>query len=73
MAWEDAKVPDNSEDAYLVAYHWHDFGDALGVDPAGKVPAKSSRRTRSRQAAACASTATACLFLAPNSDGHEPS
>lgn len=37
-AWEDAKVPDNAEDAWLVIFHWDDFGDARGVDPHAPVP-----------------------------------
>src|SRR5258707_14319444 len=32
-AWEDSKVPDNAEDAWLVILHWDDFGDVRGVDP----------------------------------------
>jgi hypothetical protein len=39
-AWEDAKVPDNAEDVWLVVLHWDDFGDARGVDPNGPVPPK---------------------------------
>ena len=39
-AWEDAKVPDNADDAWLVVLHWDDFGDHRGVDPHGPVPAK---------------------------------
>jgi hypothetical protein len=37
-AWEDAKVPDNAEDAWLVILHWDDFGDQRGVDPHAPVP-----------------------------------
>src|SRR5690606_4349204 len=38
--WEDAKVPDNADDAWLVILHWDDFGDARGVDAGDGVPAK---------------------------------
>jgi hypothetical protein len=39
-AWEDAKVPDNADDAWLVILHWDDFGDHRGVDLHGAVPPK---------------------------------
>lgn len=39
-AWEDAKVPDSDEDAWLVILHWDDFGDHRGVDPHGAIPTK---------------------------------
>lgn len=38
--WDDAKVPDNAEDAWLVVMHWDDFGDPRGVDPHGAIPPK---------------------------------
>ncbi len=70
-AWEDAKVPDNSEDAYLVAYHWDDFGDTLGVDPGGKVPGKILETYEKSPSAGVREYRNRLLFLAPNSDGHE--
>ncbi|MFC6127915.1 DUF499 domain-containing protein [Mycolicibacterium llatzerense] len=39
-AWEDAKVPDSDEDAWLVIVHWDEFGDHRGVDPHTAIPAK---------------------------------
>jgi len=39
-AWEDAKVPDSDEDAWLVILHWDDFGDHRGVDPQAPIPPK---------------------------------
>lgn len=39
-AWEDAKVPDRADDAWLVILHWDDFGDAHGVDPAADAPGR---------------------------------
>lgn len=71
-AWEDAKVPDNSEDAYLVAYHWDDFGDALGVDPTGQVPTKIVEAYEKSPSGGVREYRNRLLFLAPNSDGHEP-
>jgi hypothetical protein len=39
-AWEDAKVPDSDDDAWLVILHWDDFGDQRGVDPHNATPSK---------------------------------
>ncbi len=39
-AWEDAKVPDRSEEAQLVILHWDDFPGTFGVDPAEGVPGR---------------------------------
>lgn len=71
-AWEDAKIPDNSEDAYLVAYHWDDFGDAYGVNPAGKVPSKIAETYEKSPSGGVREFRNRLLFLAPNDDGHEP-
>lgn len=71
-AWEDAKVPDNSEDAYLVVYHWDDFGDVRGVDPAGPVPPKIVQAYEKSPSGGVREYRNRLLFLAPNSDGHEP-
>ncbi len=70
-AWEDAKVPDNSEDAYLVVYHWDDFGDALGVDPASPVPAKIVETYEKSPSGGVREYRNRLLFLSPNSNGHE--
>jgi Protein of unknown function (DUF499) len=42
-AWEDARVPDNADDAWLVVLHWDDFGDAHGVDPGAPPPTKVAK------------------------------
>ena len=39
-AWEDAKVPDNADDAWLVLLHWDDFGDKHGVGSHDDIPDK---------------------------------
>ncbi len=71
-AWEDAKVPDNSEDAYLVAYHWDDF-DKKGVDPSkGEVPQKISETFEKSPNGGVRDFRNRLIFLAPSSDGHEP-
>jgi len=70
-AWEDAKAPDNSEDAYLVAYHWDDFGDAHGVDPTGKVPPKIIETYEKSPSGGVREYRNRLVFLVPNTDGHE--
>ncbi|HZL06274.1 MAG TPA: hypothetical protein VFE45_12815, partial [Coriobacteriia bacterium] len=72
-AWEDAKVPDNSEDAYLVLYHWDDFGDAKGVDPIhGGAPQKIVEAYEKAPAGGVREFRNRILFLAPSSVGHDP-
>ena len=38
--WEDAKIPDRSDDAWLVILHWDEFGDDHGVKDPNVVPAQ---------------------------------
>ncbi|MDD7920013.1 DUF499 domain-containing protein [Actinomycetospora callitridis] len=71
-AWEDAKIPDNSEDAYLVVYHWDDFGDGLGVDPDGPVPRKVAETYEKSPGGGVREYRNRLVFLAPSSGGHEP-
>jgi hypothetical protein len=70
-AWEDAKVTDRADDAWLVILHWDDFPDAHGVvagaDPPGRVldlfentPAGGLREFRNR-----------LVILVPTKDTHE--
>ncbi|WP_138732028.1 DUF499 domain-containing protein [Modestobacter excelsi] len=72
-AWEDAKVPDNSEDAYLVVYHWDDFGDEKGLDPStGEVPQKVSETFEKAPNGGVRDFRNRLIFLAPSRDGHDP-
>ncbi|MEV4483632.1 DUF499 domain-containing protein [Micromonospora coxensis] len=71
-AWEDAKVPDNSEDAYLVVYHWDDFGDAKGVDPVNGVSGKIVETYEKAPAGGVREFRNRVIFLAPNAQFHEP-
>lgn len=69
--WEDAKVPDRADDAWLVILHWDEFPDAHGVeagaDPPGRVldlfertPAGGLREFRNR-----------LVILVPTKETHE--
>jgi hypothetical protein len=72
-AWEDAKVPDNSEDAYLVAYHWDDFGDAKGIDPTNEaIPKKVLDTFEKAPGGGVREYRNRLVFLVPNRDGHDP-
>ncbi len=71
-AWEDAKVPDNSEDAYLVVYHWDDFGDTKGVDPSsGPVPQKVLDTYEKAPNGGVREYRNRLVLLVPNGDGHQ--
>lgn len=71
-AWEDAKVPDNSEDAYLVIYHWDDFGDARGVDPAtDAIPQKVLDTFEKAPSGGVREYRNRLVFLVPSRDGHD--
>jgi hypothetical protein len=70
-AWEDAKVPDNYEDAWLVVLHWDDFGDARGVDPHGPVPAKVRELWERTPAGGVREYRNRLVILAPTGAAHE--
>lgn len=74
-AWEDARVPDNSEDAYLVVYHWDDFDDAKGkkgFDPADGVPGKVTETYEKSPVGGVREFRNRIVFLVPNAQFHEP-
>jgi hypothetical protein len=39
-AWEDAKIPDRAEDAWLVILHWDDYPESHGVEPGADPPGR---------------------------------
>jgi hypothetical protein len=70
-AWEDAKVPDNAEDAWLVVLHWDDFGDARGVDPKGPIPSKISQMWERAPAGGLREYRNRLVLLAPALGTHD--
>jgi hypothetical protein len=70
-AWEDAKVPDNYEDAWLVVLHWDDFGDARGVDPHGPVPVKVRELWERTPAGGVREYRNRLVILVPTAAAHE--
>lgn len=69
-AWEDAKVPDNADDAWLVVLHWDDFGDARGVDPHAPVPAKVRELWERTPSGGVREFRNRLVFLAPSAASH---
>ena len=57
-AWEDAKVPDRAEDAWLAILHWDDFTDVHGVEPGADPPGRVLDLFERTPAGGCASSGT---------------
>ncbi|KWW98639.1 hypothetical protein LI90_266 [Carbonactinospora thermoautotrophica] len=70
-AWENAKVPDNADDAWLVIFHWDDFGDARGVDPHGPIPAKVRELWERTAAGGKREYRNRLVILAPSRGTHD--
>ena len=70
-AWEDAKVPDNADDAWLVVLHWDDLGDAHGVDPSAGVPAKALELWEKTPAGGVREYRNRLVLLAPSLGTHD--
>jgi hypothetical protein len=71
-AWEDAKVPDNAEDAWLVIFHWDDFGDARGVDPHAPLPANVRQIWEKTPSGGVREYRNRLVILVPTAGAHEP-
>jgi len=70
-AWEDAKVPDNAEDAWLVILHWDDFGDARGVDPHAAVPGNVQQLWEKTATGGVREYRNRLVILAPTAVAHD--
>ncbi|MFE1433050.1 DUF499 domain-containing protein [Streptomyces griseoaurantiacus] len=69
--WEDAKVPDNAADAWLVVLHWDDFGDSRGVDPHGAVPSKAKELWERTPSGGVREYRNRLVLLAPSLGTHD--
>jgi hypothetical protein len=70
-SWEDAKVPDRDDDAWLVVLHWDEFGGDLGVtDPAG-VPTQVSELWEKTPAGGVREYRNRVVLLAPQARSHD--
>ena len=70
-AWEDSKVPDNADDAWLVVLHWDDFGDQRGVDPGAVVPPKVLELWEKTPSGGVREYRNRMVILAPSASAHE--
>lgn len=70
-AWEDAKVPDNDEDAWLVVLHWDEFGDHRGVDPHAATPAKVQQLWDRTPSGGIREYRNRLVLLAPSQGTHD--
>lgn len=70
-AWEDAKVADNAEDAWLVILHWDDFGDARGVDSHDLVPANVQQLWEKTPTGGVREYRNRMVILVPTAGTHE--
>jgi hypothetical protein len=68
--WENAKVPDNAEDAWLVVLDWDDFGDERGVDPAGPAPTKVRQLWERTPTGGLREFRNRLVFLVPSRSTH---
>lgn len=70
-AWEDAKVPDNYDDAWLVVLHWDEFDDVRGVDPHAPVPAKVRQLWEKTPSGGVREYRNRLVVLAPTAGTHD--
>jgi hypothetical protein len=70
-AWEDAKVPDSDEDAWLVILHWDDFGDHRGVDPHAAIPTKVKELWERTPSGGIREFRNRLVILAPSHGTHD--
>jgi hypothetical protein len=70
-AWEDAKIPDSADDAWLVVLHWDDFGDARGLEGSDEVPVKVRELFERTPAGGVREYRNRLVFLAPAAASHE--
>jgi len=69
--WEDAKVPDRSEDAWLVLLHWDEFGEAHGISDPTTVPAQVQSLWERKPDGGLRDFRNRLVFLAPSSATHD--
>lgn len=70
-AWEDAKVPDRAEDAWLVILHWDDFPDTHGVEPGADPPGRVLDLFERTPAGGLREFRNRLVILVPSKDTHE--
>ena len=69
--WEDAKVPDRDDDAWLVVLHWDEFGGANGITDLSTVPSQIRDLWEKTPAGGVREYRNRLVFLAPTAETHE--
>jgi hypothetical protein len=69
--WEDAKVPDRDDDAWLVVLHWDEFGGVNGVNDLTMVPTQIKDLWEKTPAGGVREYRNRLVFLAPSASTHE--
>jgi hypothetical protein len=69
--WEDSKVPDRSDAAWLVVLHWDEFGPAHGVSDPAKVPDQVTQLWEKKPDGGLRDFRNRLVFLAPSAGTYE--
>lgn len=69
--WEDAKIPDRSDSAWLVILHWDEFGSTHGVSDASVVPDQIRQLWEKKADGGLRDFRNRLVFLAPSAATHE--
>ncbi|MGH9157993.1 MAG: DUF499 domain-containing protein, partial [Acidimicrobiales bacterium] len=70
-SWEDAKVPDRDDDAWLVVLHWDEFGGDCGVTDAALVPHQVRDLWEKTPAGGVREYRNRVVLLAPQARSHD--
>jgi len=70
-SWEDAKVPDRDDDAWLVVLHWDEFGGEYGIRDLDAVPAQVTSLWERTPAGGVREYRNRLVFLVPTASGHD--
>jgi hypothetical protein len=69
--WEDSKVPDRDDDAWLVVLHWDEFGGVNGITDLAGVPTQIKDLWEKTPAGGVREYRNRLVFLAPSASTHE--
>jgi len=69
--WEDSKIPDRDDDAWLVVLHWDEFGVANGVIDVNVIPSQITDLWTKTPAGGVREYRNRLVFLAPSASTHE--
>lgn len=69
--WEDSKVPDRDDDAWLVVLHWDEFGSDHGVVDTSTTPPQVTALWEKTPAGGKREYRNRLVFLAPTASTHE--